>query len=55
MVLKFYLENLFDCKFDLVVKKALKIDLYQDAIMRNLEIIGEACKAFIKWNNKEIT
>jgi uncharacterized protein len=27
MDLKFYLENLFDCKVDLVIKEALKVDL----------------------------
>jgi predicted nucleotidyltransferase len=27
MDLKFYLENLFDCKVDLVIKEALKIEL----------------------------
>ena len=27
MDLKFYLENLFDCNIDLVVKEALKVDL----------------------------
>jgi len=27
MDLKFYLENLFDCKVDLVVKESLKVDL----------------------------
>jgi len=27
MDLKFYLENLFDCNVDLVIKEALKIDL----------------------------
>lgn len=27
MDLKFYLENLFDCKVDLVIKEALKVDI----------------------------
>jgi len=27
MDLKFYLENLFECNIDLVVKEALKVDL----------------------------